>query len=87
MKATLDRVTLRVVGPSACRNRRSLPGCLIEVTYSQPIEEDCASFYTVYCYNSATIAQKCSSSNRQCSKLAANSQNTLELKTEEWVSG
>ncbi len=32
-------------------------------------------------------APKCSSSNRHCSKLAANSQNTLELKTEEWVSG
>jgi hypothetical protein len=35
-------------------------------------------------------APKCSSSNRPCrpcSKLAANSQNTLELKTEEWVSG
>ena len=32
-------------------------------------------------------APKCSSSNRQCSKLAANSQNTLEVKTEEWVSG
>jgi len=33
------------------------------------------------------LAPKCSSSNRHCSKLAANSQNTLELKTEEWVSG
>jgi integrase len=32
-------------------------------------------------------APKCSSSSPQCSKLAANSQNTLELKTEEWVSG
>ena len=32
-------------------------------------------------------APKCSSSNPRCSKLAANSQNTLELKTEEWVSG
>ena len=32
-------------------------------------------------------APKCSSSNRHCSKLAANSQNTLELETEEWVSG
>ena len=32
-------------------------------------------------------APKCSSSSRQCSKLAANSQNTIELKTEEWVSG
>jgi integrase-like protein len=33
------------------------------------------------------LAPKCSSSSRECSKLAANSQNTLELKTEEWVSG
>jgi len=33
------------------------------------------------------VAPKCSSSNRPCSKLAANSQNTLELETEEWVSG
>jgi hypothetical protein len=32
-------------------------------------------------------APKCSSSNRHCSKLAANSQNTLESKMEEWVSG
>jgi hypothetical protein len=32
-------------------------------------------------------APKCSNGSRQCSKLAANSQNTLELKTEEWVSG
>lgn len=32
-------------------------------------------------------AQKCSSSSRECSKMAANSQNTLELETEEWVSG
>ena len=32
-------------------------------------------------------APKCSSSNPKCSKLAANSKNTLELKTEEWVSG
>jgi hypothetical protein len=32
-------------------------------------------------------APKCSSWNRHCSKLAANSQNTLELETEEWVSG
>src|ERR1700733_11748274 len=33
------------------------------------------------------LAPKCSSRGRECSKLAANSQNTLELKTEEWVSG
>ena len=32
-------------------------------------------------------APKRSSSNPKCSKLAAKSQNTLELKTEEWVSG
>ena len=32
-------------------------------------------------------APKCSSSNPDCSKLPANPQNTLELKTEEWVSG
>ena len=32
-------------------------------------------------------APKRSSSNPKCRKLAANSQNTLELKTEEWVSG
>jgi len=32
-------------------------------------------------------APKCSSSNPKCSKLAAPSQSTLELKTEEWVSG
>ena len=32
-------------------------------------------------------APKRSNSNPKCSKLAANSQNTLELKTEEWVSG
>ncbi len=32
-------------------------------------------------------APKCSSSNPKCSKLAANSQSTLELETEEWVSG
>jgi integrase len=32
-------------------------------------------------------APECSSSNPDCSKLAANSQNTLELNTEEWVSG
>ena len=32
-------------------------------------------------------APKCSSRGQQCGKLAANSQNTLELKTEEWVSG
>ncbi len=40
---------------------------------------------------SATIllhsAPKCSSSVTECSKMAANSQNTLYLKTEEWVSG
>jgi hypothetical protein len=33
------------------------------------------------------LAPKCSSSNPKCSKLAGNSQNTLELKREEWVSG
>ena len=33
------------------------------------------------------LAPKCSSSSRQCSKMAANSQNKLELETEEWVSG
>ncbi len=33
------------------------------------------------------LAPECSSRGRECSKLAANSQNTLELKTEEWVSG
>ena len=33
------------------------------------------------------LAPKCSSRGPECSKLAANSQNTLELKTEEWVSG
>ena len=32
-------------------------------------------------------APKRSSSNPKCGKLAANSRNTLELKTEEWVSG
>jgi len=32
-------------------------------------------------------APKCSSTSSLCSKMAANSQNTLELKTEEWVSG
>jgi integrase len=32
-------------------------------------------------------APKCSSETTECSKMAANSQNTLELKTEEWVSG
>jgi hypothetical protein len=32
-------------------------------------------------------AQTCSSTRRLRSKMAANSQNTLELKTEEWVSG
>jgi len=33
------------------------------------------------------LAPKCSSKGRECSKVAANSQNTLELRTEEWVSG
>jgi hypothetical protein len=32
-------------------------------------------------------APRCSSRNRKCHKLAANSQSTLELETEEWVSG
>ncbi len=32
-------------------------------------------------------APECSSTTGLCSKIAANSQNTLELKTEEWVSG
>jgi hypothetical protein len=32
-------------------------------------------------------APKCSSSNPDCSQLPANPQSTLELKTEEWVSG
>jgi integrase len=32
-------------------------------------------------------APECSSTTGLCSKMAANSQNTLELKTEEWVSG
>ena len=33
------------------------------------------------------LAPKCNNAGYECSKLAANSQNTLELKTEEWVSG
>ena len=41
-----------------------------------------------FSYNPVTPpAPKCSSSNRYRSKLAAKSRNTLELKTEEWVSG
>jgi len=37
--------------------------------------------------NLVHLAPKCSSRGQECSKLAANSQSTLELKTEEWVSG
>ena len=33
------------------------------------------------------LAPKCSSKGRVCSKVAANSQDKLELKAEEWVSG
>jgi hypothetical protein len=35
----------------------------------------------------AGFGPKCSGTGRQFTKLAADSQNTLELKTEEWVSG
>ena len=33
------------------------------------------------------LAPKCSSKGQECSKVAANALNVLELKTEEWVSG
>jgi hypothetical protein len=48
----------------------------------KPYEEQTVVLVLVHC-----PAQKCSSRGRECSKMAANSQNTLELKTEEWVSG
>jgi hypothetical protein len=35
----------------------------------------------------AGFGPKCSSAGRQFTKVTANSQNTLELETEEWVSG
>ena len=47
----------------------------------------CVTFVSFSLALATQPAPKCSSSNRECSKLAANSQNTLELKTEEWVSG
>jgi hypothetical protein len=37
--------------------------------------------------NLVTVAPKCSNRNARLSQIASNPQNTLELQTEEWVSG
>jgi len=47
----------------------------------------CVTFVGFSLALATLTAPKCSSRGRECSKVAANSQNTLELETEEWVSG